>query len=131
MEKILKIILTNWINVIAIFFAVFIVGFISAMINDKFSFNEALFGTTYSVIGYGMIFWLAFFASIIILDTILFSIARQLQYVNYKLIIEWVLISLPFLYWFFKYSQWIFLIAILAFMVGQYLRQSYILKILK
>jgi hypothetical protein len=131
MEKILKIILTNWINVIAIFFAVFIVGFISAMINDKFSFNEALFGTTYSVIGYGMIFWLAFFASIIILDTILFSIARQLQYVNYKLIIEWVLISLPFLYWFFKYSQWIFLIAVLAFVVGQYLRQSYILKILK
>ena len=121
MKEVMKIVLTNWINVASIFIAVYVAGFISAIVKDKFKFNEALFGTTYSILGYGMIFWIGFFILISLLDILLFSFNKQQQYTNYKLIIEWVLISSPFIYWFVKYNQWIFLVAIIAFLIGQFL----------
>lgn len=126
----MKIVLTNWINVASIFIAVYVAGFISAIVKDKFKFNEALFGTTYSILGYGMIFWIGFFILISLLDILLFSFNKQQQYTNYKLIIEWVLISSPFIYWFVKYNQWIFLVAIIAFLIGQFFRKPHIFKIL-
>ena len=126
----MKIVLTNWINVASIFIAVYVAGFISAIVKDKFKFNEALFGTTYSILGYGMIFWIGFFILISLLDILLFSFNKQQQYTNYKLIIDWVLISSPFIYWFVKYNQWIFLVAIIAFLIGQFFRKPHIFKIL-
>lgn len=131
MKEVIKIVLSNWVNVLVIFVAVYIVGFISAMIKDKFTFSEALFGTTYSVVGYGMIFWIGFFIVVALLDVLLFSFNKQSQYTNYKLAFEWLLISLPFIYWLIKYNQWVFLVAVLAFLIGQYLRRPYIFKILQ
>lgn len=130
MKKVLKIILSNWINLLTIFIIVYIVGFLSAIIHDKFTFNKALFGTTYSIVGYGMIFWIGFVICILILDAILFSFNREQQYTTYKLLIEWLIIGAPFIYWLTKYGEWIFIIAVLAFLLGQYLRRPYIFKIL-
>jgi hypothetical protein len=130
MKEVMKIVLTNWINVASIFIAVYVAGFISAVVKDKFKFNEALFGTTYSILGYGMIFWIGFFILISLLDILLFSFNRQQQYTNYKLAFEWLLISSPFIYWLIKYNQWIFLVAIIAFLIGQFLRKPHIFKIL-
>jgi hypothetical protein len=131
MKEIMKIVLSNWVNVVIIFMVVYIAGFISAMINDKFTFSEALFGTTYSVVGYGLIFWIGFFIVITLLDILLFSFNREPRYTNYKLALDWIVISSPFIYWLIKYNQWIFLVAILAFLIGQYLRRPYIFKILQ
>ncbi len=131
MKEIMKIVLSNWVNVVVIFIVVYVAGFISAMINDKFTFSEALFGTTYSVVGYGSVFWIGFFTVIALLDVLLFSFNREPRYTNYKLALEWIIISLPFIYWLIKYNQWIFLVAILAFLIGQYLRRPYIFKILE
>lgn len=131
MKEVIKIILTNWINVVVIFIAVYFASFISAIVNDKFKFNEALFGTTYAVVGFGMIFWIGFFILITLLDVLLFVFNQQPQYTNYKLVAEWILISSPFIYWLIKYGQWIFLVAILAFAVGQLLRKPHIFKILQ
>jgi len=131
MKEIMKIVLTNWVNLVIIFVVVYVAGFISAMINDKFTFSEALFGTTYSVVGYGLLFWRGFFIVIALLDVLLFSFNREPRYTNYKLAIEWIVISSPFIYWLIKYNQWIFLVAILAFLIGQYLRRPYIFKIME
>lgn len=131
MKEIMKIVLCNWVNVVVIFVAVYVAGLISSMINDKFTFNEALFGTTYSVVGYGSIFWIGFFIVIALLDVLFFSFNREPRYTNYKLALEWIIISSPFIYWLIKYNQSIFLVAILAFLIGQYLRRPYILKILQ
>jgi len=131
MKEIMKIVLSNWVNVLVIFVIVYVAGFISAMINDKFTFNEALFGTTYSVVGYGSIFWIGFFIVIALLDVLLSSFNREPRYTNYKLVLEWVIISTPIIYWLIKYNQWIFLVAILAFLIGQYLRRPYIFRILE
>lgn len=131
MKKIIKIVLSNWINLLTIFVVVYVVGFLSAVINDKFTFSEALFGTTYSVVGYGMLFWIGFIICILVLDILLFSIDKKPQNTTFKLFIEWLIISAPFIYWLIKYGEWIFLVGILAFLLGQILRKHRILKLLK
>ena len=90
----------------------------------------AIFGSVFLILGYGIMFWLGFFILIGILDLVLFSVVKRPPHVNYKLALEWIIISLPFIYWLIKYNQWIFLVAIIAFLIGQYLRRSYIYKIL-
>jgi hypothetical protein len=129
-KKALKIVSTNWINFLVIFIALYLAGFLSALLIDDFLLREAFVETLYSLLGYGMVFWISFLVLIGILDIILFSLNRRPQFVIYKLALEWVLISSPFIYWLVKYNQWIFLVAIFSFLVGQYLRRSYIFKIL-
>jgi hypothetical protein len=130
MKEFIKIYLTNWINLLIIFTAVYIGGFISAIVNDKFTTSEALFGTTYSVVLYGMIFWIGFITCLFVLDLIMFSVHKDQQYITFKLLIEWLIISAPFIYWLVKYGQWIFGVAVIAFLLGQYLRRPYIFKVL-
>jgi hypothetical protein len=130
MKEFIKIYLTNWINLLIIFTAVYIGGFISAIVNDKVTTSEALFGTTYSVVLYGMIFWIGFITCLFVLDLIMFSVHKDQQYITFKLLIEWLIISAPFIYWLVKYGQWIFGVAVIAFLLGQYLRRPYIFKVL-
>jgi len=127
----LKIVLTNWVNFLVIFIVLYLVGFLSALFIDGFSISDALVETLFALLGYGMIFWIGFFIVIAILDTLLFSFKKEPVYINNNLYMEWIIISSPFIYWLIKYNQWGFLVAILAFILGQYLRRPYILKILE
>lgn len=130
-KQLLQILFTSWINLVIILLFTFIFSIITSIVTENFTFGEAVFGSVYLVLGYGIMFWLGFFLLIGVLDLILFSVAKELQYTNYKLALEWIIISSPFIYWLIKYNQWIFLVAILAFLVGQYLRRPHILKILQ
>ncbi|MGN6296742.1 MAG: hypothetical protein ACTHM7_08170, partial [Ginsengibacter sp.] len=114
---------------LTIFISLFIITFLSAIIQDKFTFSDAVFGTTFSMLVYGMIFWMGFIISILILDVILFGLIRGLRYVTYKLLAEWIIISAPFIYWLIKYREWIFMVAVLAFLLGQFLRRRFILQL--
>ncbi len=129
-KQLFQILLTNWINVVLIIISSFVFSISYSMIIENSTFGEAIFGSVFLILGYGIMFWLGFFILIGILDLILFSVVKRPQHVNYKLALEWIIISLPFINWLIKYNQWIFLVAILAFLIGQYLRQSYIYKIL-
>jgi len=130
-RQVFKVFFTNRINVLVIFVSVYLFGFFSAIINEQFSIGEAIFGTTYGIVLYGMMFWIGFIVCILVLDIVLFSFHTEPKYTTYKLAIEWVLISSPFIYWVVRYNQWIFLVAVLAFLIGQYLRRPYIFKILQ
>lgn len=130
-KQVFKVVLTNRINLFTIFTATFIASLVFNMVNEKFTFGEALFGAAYLVLGYGIMFWIGFIVCILVLDVVLFSLYTEPKYTTYKLAIEWVLISSPFIYWIIRYNQWIFLVAVLAFLVGQYLRRPYIIRILE
>lgn len=130
-KQVFKVVFTNRINVLVIFVSVYLFGFFSAIINEQFSIGEAIFGTTYGIVLYGMMFWTGFIMCILVLDIVLFSFYTEPKYTTYKLAIEWVLISSPFIYWVVRYNQWIFLVAVLAFLAGQYLRRPYIIRILE
>lgn len=130
MKEVLKIVLTNWVNILTVYICLFVSLFVSELIPGIATIKDALYNTFGSLIVYYLSFWLGFSMLIALLDVLFFSFDKQAQYTNYKLIIEWLLISLPFVYWLIKYNQWIFLVTILAFLLGQYLRRPYIFKIL-
>lgn len=125
-----KIVLTNRINLLTIFFITYVVTVISGMISDNLSFGQSLFGSLYSVLGYGIMLWIGFVLSIMVLDILLFGLDKRVEYVNGKLLLEWAIISSPLVYWLIKYNQWVFLAAIIAFLIGQMIRKPIILKIL-
>ncbi len=130
MKKVLKIALTNWVNILTVHIFMFGWLFISELVPGIATLKDALYNTFGSLMVYYLPFWLGFSMLIALLDFLFFSIDKKPQYTNYKLFFEWLLISLPFVYWLIKYDQWIFLVAILAFSIGQYLRRPYIFKIL-
>ena len=130
MKEVIRIVFTNWINALTVYSCIFLVLFIGELFPGISTIKEALYNTFGSLIVYYLHFWSGFTLLIALLDIILFSYNRELRYTNYKLVLEWIIISSPFIYWFIKYNQWIFLVAIIAFLIGQYLRRSYIYKIL-
>lgn len=130
MKKVLKIALTNWVNILTVYIFMFGWLLISELVPGIATLKDALYNTFGSLMVYYLPFWLGFSMLIALLDFLFFSIDKKPQYTNYKLIFEWLLISLPFVYWLIEYNQWIFLVAILAFSIGQYLRRPYIFKIL-
>jgi len=131
MKEVVRIFLTNWINILTVYICLFVSLFISELVPGIATFKDALYNTFGSLIVYYLAFWLGFSMLIALLDVVLFSFNRDARYINYKLALEWIIISLPFMYWLIKDNQWIFLVAILAFLLGQYLRRLYIFKILQ
>ncbi len=128
-KQLFQILFLNWINFLVILLSTFVFSIINSIVGANFTFGEAIFGSVYLVLGYGIMFWFGFFILIGMLDIVLFSIINKPQYVKCKLALEWLIISLPFIYWLVKYNQWIFLVAVLAFLVGQFLRYHHILVI--
>lgn len=131
----LKISLTNWVSIVGIFLATYLASAISELIEIK-SFNDlsnslitGFLGGLFAIIFYGAIFWIGFFALMLLLDFVLMN--ENKKWLRLKLLIEWTIISSPFAYWFIQYKQWIFLVAIVAFFAGQTFREKLILKIIQ
>jgi hypothetical protein len=127
---------TVWINILGIFLSAYLFGIISEL--AKLNFNNVssseltnslaigFFGGLFAVIGYGFIFWLGFIVVISLLELTLMS--NNKERVKAVLLIEWIIISSPFIYWTFQYSQWIFLVAVIAFLITQFIRKKRIFK---
>ncbi len=79
----------------------------------------------FSVLGYGMMFWALFIVSLVIMDLIL--IIPNRKNLKIRLLIEWIIISSPFIYWTVKYHEWIFVAAVIAFFISQQLREKRIM----
>src|SRR5471030_173025 len=109
----MKIIKTNWINIVGVFLATFLSVFINVLFHSGNPI-AAVFGSVISVCLYGAIFWGGFFLALVILDLIL--ILRNQNHLMVKLLIEWLIISSPFIYWTIKYGEWIFAVGIIAFL---------------
>jgi len=129
-KQVFKVVLTSRVNLLTIFTITYIVTVISGVTNDNLSVGQSLFGSLYSVLGYGIMFWIWFILLITVLDVLLFGFDKRVEYVNAKLLLEWAIISFPFVYWLVKYNQWVFLAALIAFLMGQIIRKPMILKIL-
>jgi len=127
----MKIVLTNWISIAVMFVSLFLVLLVTELLPDFITLKEALYNSFGTVIVYYMSFWIAFLLLMVLFDVLFFSLNKQPQYTNYKLIVEWFLISLSFIYWFIPYSKLMFLVATLAFALSQFLRRSSILRVLQ
>jgi hypothetical protein len=95
----LNIFFTNWINIVVIFIVTYISGVISALIVTQLTLIESLFGSVFLVAFYGIMFWIGFIICMFLLDIILFGFNREIKHTKMKLFIEWLIVSLPFIYW--------------------------------
>lgn len=127
----MKIIYTNWINIFGVFTTLFLFTIISSMNDPNISRNiiQAIIASLIGIVLYGIIFWIGFVLSLIILDLIL--IVPNLKYLKFKLFLEWILISIPFILWSIKYKeqQFIYLLGVGTFFITQLLRIKIINKL--
>jgi hypothetical protein len=114
---------TNWINIAGVFIITYFYVIANVLLHSG-TFIQAIFGGLISICLYGMMFWAGFAVSLILVD-ILF-IMRNKKHLKRKLLIEWLLISSPFIYWSIEYREWIFMVAIMAFLCSQLYRERLI-----
>ena len=119
----MTVIRTNWINITGVFVITYFYVITDVLIHSG-TFVQAVLGGLISICLYGMMFWGIFVASLIALD--LLVIMRNKNHLKAKLLIEWLLISSPFIYWTIRYNEWIFAVAIVAFLISQLLRERLI-----
>jgi hypothetical protein len=124
----MKILKTNWINIVGVLGSVFLYSVISNFTDSNTSQNifQAIFSGLILILFYGVTFWVLFIVSLIIFD-LLFIVTNQSN-LKIKLLLEWLLLSTPFIYWAIKYSEWIFLVAIISFLFTQLYRRKMIEK---
>lgn len=127
MKNISKILATNSVNLIGIFFATLIFCVISGLVHQQLNLFQILFGTVLSILLYGMLFWAIFFVGIFVLDLLI--ICNSKKNLKQMLILEWLIISTPFIYWIIIYQEWIFLVAVVTFLITQLAREQKIREI--
>lgn len=124
----MKIIATNWINVLGVFLVTLFYSVIFSQLNNDLNYSifQSLVASLIVICLYGMMFWALFLVLLIIVDLLL--IVKRQNNVSRMLLIEWALISSPFTYWIIRYEEWIFLIAIITFAITQFLRCRLIVR---
>jgi hypothetical protein len=124
----MKVIKTIWINLTGVFMAVFIHAILLSLIDANVSRNlfQAIFAALYLVCLFGFLPWMLFILLLSGLDLILFG--RNQKSPEVKLLLEWLIISSPFIYWIVRYNEWIFLTGIIAFLITQLIRRKQILR---
>lgn len=124
-----KIYFTNWINVLGIIIGTYVFLVITELFKTGISaLPQMLIMAMVAIVLYGGIFFTGFLISMLVLDLILMN--DNTKHLRLKLIVEWGLISVPFVYWLLEYSEWIFLVAVIFFFIMQFIREKRILKIL-
>jgi hypothetical protein len=120
----MEIIKTNWITVLGIFTMVFLYAIYLNVTDINVSRNifQSILPALILVVLYGALFWLLFLALLVLLD--IFFVAKVKIDLRVRLLIEWVIVSIPFIYWAIRYRQWIFIVAVFAFLVTQLLREK-------
>ena len=115
----MHIIKTNWVNIVGVFLVTLFYVFINALLHSATP-EQAAFGAFLLVCAYGFMSW-GFFILALILYDLIFIVSNQRK-LKAKLLSEWANISAPFIYWTIKYSEWVFAVAIIAFLITQLLR---------
>jgi hypothetical protein len=126
-----KIFLTNWINLTLVLIATVETLFIDSAAVLQYQFLDAVVWSVYLALLYGMKYWIVFIGGLFIFDVALFSLDKKPKPIIFKLAIEWILISLPFIYKAFKCDEWMLLCSLVGFAVGQYVRHDYIKKLVE
>jgi hypothetical protein len=132
-QDILKIILSNWIHLLAIYFG-FYLTIVGAKIfeDNNYSWSSTLFQSLLTIplliFVYGLDLLWKFLVTIIILDIILFSFNQR--WTREKLIIEWAIIVTPFINAAFEYKYWAWLTISILFLLTQLYRNKQIPKII-
>ena len=117
-----KVFLSNWVNLVAVIMATVVYVFGTTLF--RYNISQSVFVAILVVLGYGIMFWVLFITALHITDLLFFK-TNQIH-LKPKLLLQWLIISLPFIYWGFLYKEWVFLIASAAFLISQFMREKMI-----
>ena len=123
-----KIVKTNYINIIGIFFSVLVYCVGELLITKSWPIFQILRIALFAVLLWGLTAWIIFIICVCALDILIISKSVQ-KNLKRLLILEWLLLSIPFIYFAFKYKIWALLIAVVAFFLSQLVREREIRKI--
>ena len=131
--RIIRTILTNWIHLIPFYVTTYLALLLYQVVgppNQKLvQAIPFLFASTFLLFFiYGPVIMAGFYAAIVLADVLLFSCGYKRM--REKLILEWILISTPFIYWAFKYEYWLWICLSASFLLTQLLRSVLIGRIL-
>ncbi len=129
----LNIIKTNWVH----FVGFYITSYISIILFKLLGIEGVNESWTQTILlnfimvlflffTYGLIIILSFFLAIIMLDLLAFRLTK-LKVIEI-LIIEWLLIISPFIYWALKYEYWLWICLSISFLCTQYIRKKWLDK---
>ncbi|RFM29067.1 hypothetical protein [Deminuibacter soli] len=123
---------TLWINLLGVFVSLLVYSTINNYFIDRTvsrNFFQAIVAAAFLIGLYGILFWMYFILMLLLLDFVLDI--KALKKIRYKLFIQWLITSLPVLYWALRYEQQrvFFLIAIVSFFITQILKKYLIKKI--
>lgn len=120
----MKIILTNWINLLGVFLTSLAFLIVVALTDPNLSYNifQAILAALFSVLAYGIMAWALFIVSLIVLDVIL--IVPNKKRLKTMLLIEWAIICCPFIYWVTIYHEWVFMADVIVFFISQQVREK-------
>jgi hypothetical protein len=120
----MKIILTNWINLLGVFLTSLAFLIVVALTDPNLSYNifQAILAALFSVLAYGIMAWALFIVSLIVLDVIL--IVPNKKRLKTMLLIEWAISSCPFIYWATIYHEWVFMADVIVFFISQQVREK-------
>ena len=135
----MKLLLTNWVNVVAISAAIYLSLILSELIRSDGEFMNSLaiglFGSLFAIFGYGFIFWVGFLIAMCVLDLILIVLPQgqsRVPNLNVVLIIEWILISIPLVVLAITYGTWPFIVGSMALLGSQLLwRKRRIMELIR
>jgi len=130
----MKILKTNWINILGVFISVLFYSIIYNLTVDDGvtrNFFQSIFAAIFLVLLYGLMFWAGYILALIVLDLIM--VVPNQNNLKVKLLVEWAIISAPFIYWAIIYERQrnIYIVAVIVFLITQLIREKLITKATK
>jgi hypothetical protein len=132
-KNILKILLSNWAHLISIYLGFYTTIIFSKIIGQSnFPWSSILFESLWTIplliFIYGLELLAKFYVTIFVLDFLLFAFDNR--WTKQKLLIEWFVISVPFINAAFEYKYWAWLTISALFLLTQLYRSKIILRVI-
>jgi len=128
--RLLKIILTNWKHLIGFYITIYVSFIIFKIIGlgDDYEWDVLLwFGFVSAgilMLAYGLKILGCFALTIVAMDIVSFSWTNK--WTKWTLILQWTIISAPFIYWAFEYEYWLWIALSISLLTTQLLRRKQI-----
>jgi hypothetical protein len=132
-NRLIKIISTNWVHLVGFY----VTTYLSLILFKLFGLDTSdswVAVLLISILTIPLLFFVygvkivgGFYFALLLLDIIAFSSIRKRRIEI--LIVEWWIISIPFIYWAFKYQYWLWITLSISFLVTQMIRLQRIKKI--
>jgi len=120
---------SHWITLVGVFGVVLGYAALLNWLTTSYNAGQALLAGAMLVVGYGVLCWAGFWGALLLLDAGLLLTTNPMRLLP-RLLLEWALISTPFLYGAAAYGRSIFAVASAAFLGTQLLRNRWLRRAL-